>query len=115
MTLFWIHDYVDRTTVPSETADSSPAARVRYLEERTERLEMVCEAMWNLLKAKFEVKDEDLLAQVAQLDLTDGVTDGKVTREPLRCPNCGRANSRRHDRCIYCATPLRGAREAERG
>ena len=107
MNMFWIHDYVDRTTTPSGATDATSASHMGYLEERLERMEIVCEAMWNLLKDRLEVSDEDMVARIAQLDQSDGVADGRVEREPLRCPICNRANSRRHDRCIYCGQPLK--------
>ena len=107
MSMFWIHDYVDRTTVPTGASDTDPAMRVRYLEERLERLEMVCEAMWNLLKDKVKITDADIVAKVAELDVTDGVADGKISRAPVHCVKCERPNSRRRDHCLYCGHPLR--------
>jgi len=69
---------------------------------------MVTEAIWNLVKEKTNLTDEDLMAAVAQLDLSDGVADGKKQADgPLRCPECDRANSRRHEFCIYCGSMLR--------
>ncbi len=40
---------------------------------------------------------------MAEVDLRDGVADGKNARVgPRPCSDCNRNNSRRHEHCIYC-------------
>ena len=99
--------------IPSDFATGRRAGggesttQVRYLESRLDRLEMICEAMFNLLKEHMQVEDADLMACIAELDLSDGAADGKVARGPQRCGKCNRPNSRRHDFCIYCGQMMR--------
>mgnify|MGYP004142731505 CR=1 FL=1 len=73
-----------------------------WIEERIERLTLVCMAMWSLLQDKTNLTEEDLLERVKMLDLMDGVQDGKATRTVKRCPHCNRPMSPRHTRCLYC-------------
>jgi len=101
-------------SVSTAYGSRQPAARstetsadVRYLESRIDRLEMICEAMWNLLKERLPAADEDLMGCIAELDISDGVADGKVQRGAMKCPKCNRPNSRRHDFCIYCGEMVR--------
>jgi len=76
--------------------------RVRLLEDRMDRMTLLNMSMWSLLKETTGLTDEHLAARVQEIDLQDGVADGKVTRAPAVCPKCGRSFSARHQRCLYC-------------
>ena len=77
--------------------------RVRFLEDRIDRLLLQNMAMWSLLRDAMQLTDQDLVARVQEIDLQDGVADGKVTRAaPNTCQRCGRTFSPRHRRCLYC-------------
>jgi len=89
----------------SQARDASTS--VHYLEEEVDRLKLICEAMWTLIKENTKLTDEDLVAVMAQLDLSDGQADGKKKTGPAICPKCDRPNSRRHDMCIYCGQFLK--------
>lgn len=80
---------------------------IDHLEQRVARLEMVCEAMWNLIRDKTQLTDAQLHQQVARLDLSDGKADGRVSKGPLDCPQCRKTNARRHEFCMWCGTVLR--------
>jgi hypothetical protein len=72
------------------------------LTERLEKLQLVCMAMWEVIKEKTDMTEVDLMTKVQELDLRDGVVDGKVTRTVKDCPVCHRRMSPRHKRCLYC-------------
>lgn len=101
-------DYTRGASIAAgEAASAASAARsakrdVHHLEDRIERLSLVCMAMWSLIQDKTGVTEEDLLERVRVLDLMDGVADGKATRTVAKCAKCGRTMSPRHRRCIYC-------------
>ncbi|MGB7158077.1 MAG: hypothetical protein WBD40_08425 [Tepidisphaeraceae bacterium] len=77
--------------------------RVRFLEDRIDRMLLTNMAMWSLLRDAMGWTDQDLVARVQELDLQDGVADGKVTcASPTTCPRCQRTFSPRHRRCLYC-------------
>ncbi len=86
----------------AETAADS----VRELQSKVERLSMICQAMWELLRKKAKLTDEDIIKQMQVIDLRDGVADGKMTRQTLVCPECGRNVSSRREQCLYCGTWL---------
>ena len=72
------------------------------LEERLDKLTLICMSMWELLRDNTRFTEADLLAKVQELDLRDGVPDGKITRTVSKCPECSRTMSPRHKRCLYC-------------
>jgi hypothetical protein len=74
------------------------------LEDRLERLSLICMAVWSLLQSVTELTEEDLLQRVREIDLLDGAVDGKITRQVFRCRKCDRPVSSRHTRCIYCGS-----------
>ncbi|MEM0967376.1 MAG: hypothetical protein AAGJ81_14610 [Verrucomicrobiota bacterium] len=80
---------------------------IRDLQQRLDKLEIVSEAMWLLLKEKTGLSDEDLIYKVSEVDLEDGKLDGKKKKPSAReCHKCGRKNHRNHTRCLYCGELL---------
>lgn len=91
----------------SEAARASSAAGaatrdVTHLEDRVERLSLVCMAMWSLIQDKTQLTEEDLLERVKMIDLMDGQEDGKASRSIQKCRACNRVMSPRHRKCLYC-------------
>ncbi len=75
---------------------------VRWLEERVDKLAMVCKAMWELLEENTNLTEADLMTKIEQIDLADGKADGKIEKGVTQCTRCGRTLSRTHSTCMYC-------------
>lgn len=81
------------------------AAEIDDLDARIDRLVLVVDSMWSLLK-EHGYTDEQLGAKIRSLDLDDGEADGRRRLQPSRCSSCnslvepGRAN------CTYCGAPI---------
>lgn len=91
----------------SDAASARSAARsaaddVRRLNERVEQLTLACAAMWQLLREKTNLTEQDLAERMAMIDAKDGVADGKLNRAPDKCPKCSRPMAPKHKRCMYC-------------
>jgi hypothetical protein len=92
------------------------AARADAREAKTEtetlrhdvdRLLMITEALWTFLKKEHGYSDEELANAVKEIDLRDGRLDGRVGKSPPKaCPSCGKMNSSKQLRCLYCGQPL---------
>lgn len=80
--------------------------RVRELETSLHRTLLVCEALWSLVRERLNLTDDELRQRIEEIDLSDGIRDGKVKRPPHTCPKCNRPVSRRFARCIYCGREL---------
>lgn len=87
---------------------------VRRLERRTDRLSLVCQALWELLRERTNLGDNDLIARMQQIDLRDGVADGRMTPMTVICPSCNRTSNSRRDECVYCGARLPGRNIVER-
>ena len=91
--------------------DRTDAARVAH-EARTEvellrmdveRILIICEALWTILKEQHGCTDEDLVNRMAEIDMKDGVLDGKVAKKPpAKCPHCQRTLHKQRPWCLYC-------------
>jgi len=89
----------------SQTKATDADFRAVRLEARVDRLSMICAALWDLVKENADLTEEDLFQRIEDIDLRDGVLDGKVARETTTCVQCGRVMSARHSQCLYCGTP----------
>jgi hypothetical protein len=70
--------------------------------KQLDKLGLVCQAMWTLLREKTGLTEKDLLDRVTELDLKDGVLDGKYAKPPVDCPKCGAKMSLKFQRCLFC-------------
>ncbi len=80
----------------------SAKREVTNLEDRLDRLSLVCMAMWSLIQDKTKLTEDDLLERVKMIDLMDGVEDGKASRSIQKCHACNRVMAQRHRKCLYC-------------
>jgi hypothetical protein len=78
-------------------------ADVDALRMDVEKLLMITEALWGILKEKHGYTDEELMRRIQQIDMSDGRLDGKVAKQPPSpCPQCGRAMPKSRPVCMYC-------------
>ena len=91
--------------VARESAMSSDKTR-----KNTERLYLVVQAMWELLKDKAGLTDADLDAKVQEIDMRDGRLDGQdsTQTDPLTCRQCGSTILSGQAQCSWCGTQAEG-------
>ena len=51
---------------------------------------LISEALWELLRDRAKLTDDDLHKKIYEIDMRDGVLDGKNQRQAVECPDCGR-------------------------
>ena len=93
----------------SSTADAAAGRAQRKaedLETRLERALLTMEAMWTLLRDKLDTTDDELIERIVEIDLSDGILDGKARRPALECGSCSRKIPRRFARCLYCGAEI---------
>ena len=79
--------------------------RIEDLNERIDQLAMILRGMWALLE-EGGVTTEQLMAKLEELDMQDGVADGKVRREPVDCPSCSSKVAPGLAKCQYCGADV---------
>ena len=91
--------------LPGSSSGTAAAAKseVELLKMDVERLLMITEALWTILKDEFGYEDTELTELIKQIDQQDGHLDGRVApSEPRLCPHCNRTMERKRPICLYC-------------
>ena len=88
------------TAAAKKSADAR--SEVQVLRVAIDKLILVNRALWEIISESQGLTDEYLLNKVNEIDMRDGVLDGKM-REPVRkCSSCGRILQQGYVKCIYC-------------
>lgn len=101
---------VEQTARSTESQRSQTRHQVEELNDRIDRLTLLCESMWQLVMESTGYCEEDLDARWLNLDLEDGERDGRRKKMPVSC-NCGAMVHPSLRKCQYCgaAAPARPA------
>ena len=85
------------------SADESELSAVSMRQD-IEKLYMLVEALWCIVKETSGLGDSDLIELVEQIDLQDGKLDGRnLANVGIRkCPNCGKTILKGQSKCTYC-------------
>lgn len=92
----------DTAPVPAPSRPA-PAWETYAVRHDIERLLMITEALWGILKEQHGYTDAELFRRVMAIDLRDGRADGRVAPTPAReCPHCHRPMTKGRPVCIFC-------------
>ena len=78
------------------------------LRAAVDRLSLMNQALWELLRDRAELTDVDLRTKADEIDRRDGRADGRLGEAVAACPKCAKANAASRERCLYCGGPLHG-------
>lgn len=79
--------------------------RIEDANERIDELAIIVRAMWSLMEEQGMTPDQ-LVAKIEEIDLEDGVADGKVTQLPVDCPSCDSKVPPGLANCQYCGAEV---------
>ena len=83
------------------------ARDLKSLEARLDTLTLANQAMWEMLSVNLGYTKQDLLAKMEEIDLRDGVKDGRVTPKDISvCPECGHKIRNHRANCYWCGAKL---------
>lgn len=91
----------------AKSQSESTRREVDDLRRQVDTLTLTCQALFETLRDQVGIPEEMLLSTIEEIDLRDGVADGKITRQPVNCPNCGRRSSARRRNCLYCGERMK--------
>jgi hypothetical protein len=99
---------LDALQADADRRITSTGDKLHELEQRYERMSLVTNALWQLLKAHTGLTDTDLKKYIEKVDLADGVRDGKITRAKgaMDCPHCSRRVLKSATVCAWCGGKL---------
>ena len=72
------------------------------LENRIDKLTLVCQSMWSQIQEKTDLTEADLVKRVTDIDLKDGKLDGKYAHPIVKCKKCDSAISHQFKKCFLC-------------
>ena len=86
---------------------SKARSELEGVEFNVEKLLMITEALWIILKEQLGYEDEELMKRIQEIDMRDGKLDGKVkgSINPA-CPECQRVLIGKMPKCLYCGTEV---------
>lgn len=76
--------------------------RLRDIEQQLARVTLVSQALWELLRDRTGLTEDELVDKITEVDLRDGAKDNRLTTQVVACPKCQRNITTKHLRCIYC-------------
>ena len=80
---------------------------VDLLTHDIDRLLMITEAMWTLMKQEHGYADDVLTKLIEEIESRKVIMDGVTVKDPPQpCPSCGKINSANRMFCIYCGKPI---------
>lgn len=79
---------------------------MKIINANLSKILMINEALWELIRDKHGLTETDLHEKLYEIDMRDGVLDGKNQRKASECSGCGRMVSARHPACLYCGNVI---------
>jgi rubrerythrin len=98
------HQLEDATWRAQDKA-SQVEHQMRTLAARFERLVLVTQTLWELLREQTDLTQQQMYDKMQEIDLRDGVADGKIGKKVFECTNCGHTVAGTYSTCIYCGEP----------
>lgn len=90
----------------AESKAESSAHAVQRLEGKLDALALTCQALWEILRDRTNLTEEELIDKMTEIDIRDGKQDGRMGNGTTPCPRCNRILNRRRDQCMYCGEPV---------
>lgn len=88
--------------------EKSTSAEAALSRNQYERLMLITEALWEIMKEEHNYTDEKLIEKLKQIDMRDGREDGRVLLPPQKCSQCNKTVEKGANVCIYCGSPVNG-------
>jgi len=78
------------------------ASSAGSLQRRLDMMTLANQALFEILRDRFGLTEEEVIRRMAEIDGRDGKSDGKIGARVVSCRRCGRKVSTARQRCMYC-------------
>lgn len=92
---------LQKDLVRSEAREEASKFQAR-LERKINMLTLINRGLWEMLEERLDVSMDELVQKVQEIDLRDGVADGRLNRKADDCPKCDAKINRDFNRCLFC-------------
>ncbi len=98
----------DAAATAASTRVAETDISAESLRRDVERLYLIVEALWTIVRQTTNLTDDDLKNLVQSIDLRDGREDGSNADHtaPIPCGACGKMLMKGQTRCLYCGAEL---------
>lgn len=104
---FWASNYAMTTATQAESAAREARINVEVLKHDIDRVLLITEALWTLMKQQHGYTDDTLVGLMQDIDHQKSTASGTTVKDPpIACPVCGRLNTATRSFCMYCGKPL---------
>lgn len=90
----------------ARTKSDHVSSDLRRLTQQVDRITLASQAMWELLRDRTELTEADLAEKMLEIDLRDGIQDGRLAPGKVNCPQCHRLTRTNRPTCLYCGTEI---------
>ncbi|WP_221029180.1 hypothetical protein [Actomonas aquatica] len=73
------------------------------VQRRLDVMTLANQALFEILRDRLGISEEEVLYRMAEIDARDGKKDGKIAPRVVSCRRCGRKVSTARQHCMYCA------------
>lgn len=91
----------NQTQIKSQTN----ATDISYIDKKVDNLVLITQAIWELLEES-GISEIQLENKIQEIDLRDGIADGKIGNNIETCPECGKKPKIRRANCFWCGAKL---------
>lgn len=103
----------ERTAERAMSKADRYASDIADLRRQLERLSLACQAMWELLRDRSDLTEEDIDSKILEIDARDGSIDGRIGAQLTNCTSCGRPTNSKRGSCVMCGAPLKRQHQFE--
>jgi hypothetical protein len=91
----------------AESAAREVQTNVEIFKHDIDRLLLVTEALWTLMKQQQGYTDDVLVGLIQNIEKQKAAANANAAKDPpAPCPFCGRLNTATRTFCMYCGKPL---------
>lgn len=90
----------------AESSLRSTSGDLNELNRHVRKLALVSQALYEILKERTGITDEELRRKIDQIDMRDGAMNGRADMAPLKCPKCAVSVTPGALNCQVCGTKV---------